>query len=166
MPPQFLALPSSARQICVLYTMHLDSDDSAPFCNAVPYQTGGICCSPRSTSLDTCIQQLSTPAAAYRKKWLTTFTGAGTQLHAVLWSSIRLGTLPAADKWKVHLPGCAGSAEMMRVLNIRRNPDLNRKTYEEVTGILKSIRSLQFLRVDINPEFGLPELTAEVGASN
>ena len=48
---------------------------------------------------------------------------------------------------------------------MRRNPDLNRKAYEEVTGILKSIQSLHFLRVDINPEFGLPELTAEVGAS-
>jgi hypothetical protein len=50
-------------------------------------------------------------------------------------------------------------------MHVCRNPDLNRKTYEEVTGVLKSIRSLHFLRVDINPEFGLPELTAEVGAA-
>lgn len=50
--------------------------------------------------------------------------------------------------------------------NVRRNFDINRKTYEEVTVILKSIQSLQVLRVDVNPEFGLPELTAEVGASN
>ena len=54
---------------------------------------------------------------------------------------------------------------MQNVLTIHcRNPDLNRKTYEEVTGILKSTQSLQVLRVDVNPEFGLPELTAEVGA--
>ena len=69
-----------------------------------------------------------------------------------------------ADELKVQLSGCADHFDTMPP-NLCRNPDLNRKTYEEVTCILKSIRSLQFLRVDINPEFGLPELTAEVGAA-
>lgn len=44
----------------------------------------------------------------------------------------------------------------------RRMTDLNRRTYENVTGILKSMSgAAKFVRVDVTPEKGLPELTAD-----
>ena len=88
------------------------------------------------------------------------------RLHALLWSPIP-STCCLQTSARCTLPGCAGTADgtVQPHATVCRNPDLNRKTYEEVTSILKSIHSLHLLRVDINPDFGLAELTAEVGAA-